>query len=296
MLDPPNIGFGLSGVAPEASLYMYRVFSCAAETTSDDLIMAAMIQAANDGVDIISMSLGALNPFEGATPYTDLVNALADAGIAVVAAEGNDGDLGTYSQSAPASVPAALAVGSVTNLKFPTVYNTKGSDGSSYDYESVWPLVLPQALTVYSHGVLCTQAAWQNTAAAVNKDPLNTIVIAGCTASCPLGTQMSAAAAFGLPYLIGYNVAQDAVSQDPELQVPFEVTTLVVDPRTGASILRKIKLGSSYQLSFTDPTVSSSRLTTGAMVSNYSSFGPTWDTVALKPQLSTYLHFHFWLY
>jgi hypothetical protein len=147
-------------------------------------------------------------------------------------------------------------------------------------------LVLPQALTVYYHGTDCTEAAWDTTAAAVT-DPSNTIVLVGVTANCTLGSQMSAASLFGIQYLISYNVGQDPVSQDAELEVPFSVTTLVVDPRTGASILRHIKsAGSTYSLSFTDPTAASVRMATGGMLSNFSPFGPTWDTVAVKRQLS----------
>ena len=122
-------------------------------------------------------------------------------------------------------------------------------------------------------------------------DPANTIVIAGTTSHCPASTQMSAAAAFGLPYLIVYNIAQDPVSMDAETQIPFEVTTLVVGPRDGASILRHYKPGGSLTMSFTDPSASSVRLTTGAMLSNFSSLGPSWDTVALKPQLSELFRF-----
>jgi Subtilase family len=286
MVDPPNMGFGMTGVAPEASLYMYRIFSCVSESTTTDIIMAAMIQAAADGVDVISMSLGAMAPFQDNTPYTTLVNSITGQGIAVIAANGNDGDLGIYGQSTPASVESALGVGSVTNLKFPVNYNLKDSTGATFQYQAVWPLILPQALSVYSHGLECTPAAWEHTGAAV-KDPANTIVLVGTTPDCSLGTQMSAASAFGIQYLIGYNIGQDPVSQDAELQIPFPVTTLVIDPRSGASMLRHIKsAGSTYSLSFTDPTASSVRMLTGAMVSNFSSFGPTWDTVALKPQLS----------
>jgi len=286
MVDPPNTGFGMTGVAPDASLYMYRIFSCVSDSTTTDVILAAMIQAAADGVDVISMSLGAMAPFQDDTPYTTLVNSITSQGIAVVAANGNDGDLGIYGESTPASVETALGVGSVTNLKFPVNYNMKDSTGASFQYQAVWPLVLPQALTVYYHGSDCTQATWDTTGAAVT-DPTNTIVLVGVTADCPLGTQMSAASSYTIQYLLGYNLGQDPVSEDAELEVPFPVTTLVTDPRSGASIVRHIKsAGSAYSLSFTDPTASSVRMVTGGMVSNFSSFGPTWDTVALKPQLS----------
>jgi subtilisin family serine protease len=57
MLDPPNFGFGITGVTPEASIYMYKVFSCILDATTDDLIMAGMMQAAGDGVNVIGLSL-----------------------------------------------------------------------------------------------------------------------------------------------------------------------------------------------------------------------------------------------
>ncbi len=34
MQDPAGMGFGLTGVAPEASLYMYKVFGCSAVCAS----------------------------------------------------------------------------------------------------------------------------------------------------------------------------------------------------------------------------------------------------------------------
>jgi len=109
----------------------------------------------------------------------------------------------------------------------------------------------------------------ENAGAAV-KNPSNTIVLVGITADCPLGTQMSAASAFGIQYLIGYNIGQDPVSQDAELQIPFHVTTLVTDPQSGASMLGHIKFaGSTYSLSFTDPKATSVRMLTGGMVSNF---------------------------
>jgi len=57
MEDPEDSGFGLVGVAPEASIYMYRIFNCIGYTTTD-IILKGLAKAAEDGVDIISMSLG----------------------------------------------------------------------------------------------------------------------------------------------------------------------------------------------------------------------------------------------
>jgi hypothetical protein len=49
--------YNVTGVAPEASLYQYRVFGCNGATT-DDIVVMAMQRAYNDGVDIINLSLG----------------------------------------------------------------------------------------------------------------------------------------------------------------------------------------------------------------------------------------------
>jgi subtilisin family serine protease len=50
-------GFDIVGVAPEATLYAYKALDCEGHGGSDNMI-AAMLQAQIDGVDIVSMSIG----------------------------------------------------------------------------------------------------------------------------------------------------------------------------------------------------------------------------------------------
>lgn len=57
MDEKPGEGFGLQGVAPDATLGMYRVFACLGGT-SEDTIIAAILMAAEAQVDVISISLG----------------------------------------------------------------------------------------------------------------------------------------------------------------------------------------------------------------------------------------------
>lgn len=49
--------YNVPGVAPGALIYSYRVFDCDSNT-SDDIIIAAMLKAKDDGVNIINLSLG----------------------------------------------------------------------------------------------------------------------------------------------------------------------------------------------------------------------------------------------
>ena len=91
MQDPNGSGFGLVGVAPEASIFMYRVFSCPGLSTTE-IILRAMELAATDGADIVSLSLGQTEPFQESEPYSITALKLASLGVAVIAAAGNDGE------------------------------------------------------------------------------------------------------------------------------------------------------------------------------------------------------------
>jgi subtilisin family serine protease len=102
---------------------MYRVFGYNDDTTTD-IIIAGMMKAANDSADVISMSLGSRSIDD---PFQQIVQALGQKGIAIFAATGNDGDLGTYNPSGPAREDSVFAVGSVMNEKFPLTYEARVS-------------------------------------------------------------------------------------------------------------------------------------------------------------------------
>ncbi|KAL7942751.1 hypothetical protein V8C42DRAFT_347756 [Trichoderma barbatum] len=102
MTDAHKQRFGLVGVAPEASIGMYRVFGCS-ENSGDDVIMAAIQQAAED------MSLGSPSYWEQASPYVELAKSILESGVAITAALGNDGNLWPYAVSAPGLAPEVLA-------------------------------------------------------------------------------------------------------------------------------------------------------------------------------------------
>jgi len=98
------------GVAPNANLYMYRVFGCEGST---DVVIAAINRAVEQGVDVISMSLG--SPFgtsDQNDPELQAVNNAVAAGIAVVASAGNSGTNG-YIVGAPSTANRALSVAAV---------------------------------------------------------------------------------------------------------------------------------------------------------------------------------------
>lgn len=138
-LDPDGIGYGLVGVAPEASLYAYRVLGCVGGT-HDDILMQAFQKAGEDGVDVISLSVGGARVWETSLPLQPIFTALTQKGIGLVIANGNDGYYGPYLGSSPALIQEAIAVGSVSNTKFPTMFNSVDSKGRTVEYARNTPI------------------------------------------------------------------------------------------------------------------------------------------------------------
>lgn len=84
--------------------------------------MAAMLRAAQDGADIVSISLGGGNGWELDKPFGDVVTQLVNSGVAVVAAVGNIGIEGQYRPLSPGLSRDVLSVASVENGVFPVAY------------------------------------------------------------------------------------------------------------------------------------------------------------------------------
>jgi minor extracellular serine protease Vpr len=111
--DPAHL---VTGVAPGATLYAYRVFGCNGSTDSD-IMAAAMERAADDNVDVLNMSIGsALNNFPN-YPTAVAADNLVDTGTTVVASIGNSGETGLYSAGAPGVAEKVIGVASVDNIK-----------------------------------------------------------------------------------------------------------------------------------------------------------------------------------
>ena len=107
------------------------------------------------------------------------------------------------------------------------------------------------------------------------------------TGACALGTQMSGASAFGFSYLLAYSTDSSPFGQDVETQVPFpSVATIVVPPSAGARIAKTAQTDKDYTLLFTSQNASSVEMVTGGLMSNFSSFGPSWDSLTVKPTLA----------
>jgi subtilisin family serine protease len=119
-----DLGVGtISGIAPRAQLAAYKVF-WQGDGPHEELALADLVAAIDaavaDGVDVINLSIGLspLDPTAGVTNVTDPVSAATlaafDAGIVLVAAEGNAGPEFYGGDLVPGGRPWILAAGAST--------------------------------------------------------------------------------------------------------------------------------------------------------------------------------------
>jgi subtilisin family serine protease len=90
-------GFGVTGIAPDATIIGVKVLNCLGSGTFGDIV-AGIVYAANLNVDVINMSLGAYFPksaFGGGLLNGAIAKAVdyaASRGVLVVSSSGNEGD------------------------------------------------------------------------------------------------------------------------------------------------------------------------------------------------------------
>jgi len=109
------------GVAPAATLGIYKVFGCKGQV-SNDVLIDAFTMAYNKGVDVITASIGGASGWPE-EPWTLATANIVAAGTPCMLAAGNDGDVGLYYASAASAGKDVTSVGSVDNTNSPTVVN-----------------------------------------------------------------------------------------------------------------------------------------------------------------------------
>ncbi|KAG0327865.1 hypothetical protein BGZ99_006670, partial [Dissophora globulifera] len=136
------------GVAPEVTFGAYRVFGCNG-SSGDDVILAAMELAFNDGMDIINMSLGGGSSYKY-NPTAVLADKLIARGMALAAAAGNDGSQGAWMVSDSGLGDLASSVASFDNAYGFYSSFTYGGVAHPYAPSSAWnkPIDLPANATL----------------------------------------------------------------------------------------------------------------------------------------------------
>ena len=281
---------------------MYRVFDCNTHSPGSDYILAAMLKALEDGMDLVSMSLAiGLPPINGqGDPLAEVTDKLYKAGVGVVVAMANNG-VGSayanniYSEEWPSTEPGAIGVGAVANAEFPLVYSVSDSRGAKLSYASIWPVTF-QDLEVYHVDDGCSAGIWEDAVAFVQANgQLNKTIFAfEVNDNCRPSSATVCCTRVSPTYVLGYwanttniyNVPYNLPNQARIGTTQFIAMGISDSSKFTANFAAAGGNG-KYSLKFPLLTsYSSPAQSTGGMVDYYSSFGPVRLKFNLKPQIS----------
>jgi len=115
------------GAAPAATLYAAKVLKASGSGMMSD-VMAGVEWAVDQGVQIISLSLGGPGPSSGEDALSETCDAAVEHGIVVCVAAGNDGPR-QYSIGSPGAARRAITVGACNDQNAIASFSSRGPTG-----------------------------------------------------------------------------------------------------------------------------------------------------------------------
>jgi minor extracellular serine protease Vpr len=216
------------GVAPQATLYAYKVFGCEG-SVDNTIVVAALNKAATDGMDVVNLSLG--SPFGGPDdPEVAAINAMAQAGTVVVASAGNNGP-NAYLTGSPSTADRAISVAAL-DASSPTTpgAHTVLPGGGTIDMQDSNGAPFPDGKT-YTVKVLrnsdgsVSLGCDPNEYAGTTGDLVVTLRgTCGRVDRAIYGQQHGAAAVAMIDTTTGYPPFEGHITSNPDTGAPFDVT------------------------------------------------------------------------
>ncbi|KAI8086543.1 peptidase S8/S53 domain-containing protein [Halteromyces radiatus] len=265
-----------TGVAPDATLGMWRVFGCTG-STGNDIIIKALLKAYDAGSDIISLSLGDNSGWsEG--PDTIVASRIAKKGVPVVIAAGNAGQSGAFTVGSPSTGEGVISVASFDNAHN-LVYKFKATGFSdAIAYASSQSGKFPSGDIVAGDKAVggTKDACDPSTIPATVKGNYGLVKRGSCTFSIK-SANLAKAGAIGV--VVYDNAGGDAFTPSaPDAKVPV----MGIAQKDGEALLAAIKKG-KVSLTF-DGKLSPVPLASAKTVSSFSSVGASYE-LDLRPNI-----------
>lgn len=285
------------GVAPEATILSYKVFT-AYDGTTEDLLIEAFLMAYEAGADIITCSVGAAGGWPGEA-WAVVASRLVDEGIVVTIAAGNDGTEGPYYASDGSSGHDVLAVASVeaettAEAAFLANFTSNNLTGKGADltsaaigyYEGFYPI--PSTYTGYPIQAISLNTSSTNDACDSHGANLTGKIALVRVGDCDGTVQQDNIQDAGAHVTLWY------LAEDPYAIPDYSRVggfTGVISAESGAAIVEAISNGGTVIADFT--TISSTNYFvgmpnpegTGGKPNYFSSWGPTYD-LNVKPDIA----------
>ena len=273
---------GARGVAPGVTFGAYRVFGCAGSVT-DDVMIAAMEAALDDGMDILNMSIGdAFNNWPG-SPTAAASDALVDAGMVVVASIGNSGADGIYSAGAPGVGDKVIGVASYDNTHIQQIVFKVSPDGLGIPFgvaAASPPAPTSGTMTLAKTG---TTASTADGCAAADFAgiPAGRVVLIR-RGTCTFNQKSANAQNAGMAAVVLYNNVPGALSPTVAGPPTITIPVVAINAADGAILNGRIAAGPTTLTWGTERGTFPNA--TGNLISSFSSYG-TAATLELKPDI-----------
>ncbi|CAO3613694.1 unnamed protein product [Cunninghamella blakesleeana] len=267
-----------TGVAPDAQLGMYRVFGCDGSTTND-IIVTALLKAYDAGANIISMSLGDFNGWSESAEAV-VASRLTKKGIPVVVAAGNSGSSGAFTVGSPSVGDGVLSVGSFDNENELTdKFYVSGSLKTSIVYNHSTKKIPHTGQIVNGDKYPGNNSKKDCSIPSGSMKGKFALVKYG---SCSMERKAREVAKAGAVGLIIYNdFGEDEIFDGTEIDTKLPV--IGISQKDGKALVAAIKNG-KQTLSF-DGKLAPNRLSTAKTVSYFSSVGASYE-LDLRPNIA----------
>ncbi|KAK8070173.1 Minor extracellular protease vpr [Apiospora phragmitis] len=281
---------GTPGVAPEASILSYKVFSEHGDrTVDDDTLIGAFLMAYEAGADIITASIGGTSGWTDG-PWAVVASRLVDQGVVVTISAGNEGDYGPFYASNGSSGKNVLAVASIDTsvvpaLPFEVTFTLDGTSNvstlaylpastraPSEPYLLPWTPIFPILVDV------CTPLP-------SNTSDLSTVVVLARLGNCTVTDQQRNLQKHGADLILLYSDAKP-------IQTLFAGTASMVamiEAAAAHAILATVRAGGHATAQFEDESgtgrVVGAINSAGGVPSAFTTWGPTYE-LASKPDIA----------
>ncbi|RUS24919.1 peptidase S8/S53 domain-containing protein, partial [Jimgerdemannia flammicorona] len=266
------------GVAPEATIGAYRIFGCAADSTRSDIVIQAMLRAAADKMDIISMSIGENSGWSEEVDAI-LASRLTKQGHIVVISMGNNGGNGFFLGNSPGTTTDGFGVGSIDNLQtFEYLISDEAKNQYGYLYGVKFggpfpnitaEIVVNNPTAVDDDG--CTK---------LNVNPKGKVIIFSLGPACGTAVKCGLARKKGAIGCLVYNNVPGPASINGDEKIPSGGLT----PETGAAIIAAVK-AKPHQKFFFSNVESTFSVSTGGTPSSFTSVSLDAE-LNIKPDIS----------
>ncbi|OHE94393.1 subtilisin Carlsberg [Colletotrichum orchidophilum] len=277
---------GFTGAAPDVTLGAYKVSGCAGYTTSE-ILVSAFYRAYEEGSDVISCSAGDDSGWAGDAAGV-AVSRIAEAGVPVVVAVGNSGNLGVWAVASPASGKAVAGIGSVDNTVLPKLMTRGSFANETGEFAFGWTDSSPVTTTnvtlrLWIEGANVTAC----NSIPADIDLTDAIPFVPIDPGCQPDVQAVNLLARGAQYILFYPLSEESIyspyvytkgilgigmvmpRQAQEWKAHAENITITIGPPETSAL-------------FVEPITNGP---TAGYTSSFSSYGPTWE-LDVKPQFT----------